>query len=76
MILGESYLTNIEDLAKAYGVLSPVAEWNGSKYIDAGSGKVLDNIFLIYQDTYIFDKPGYYMGATKVEVPDVYFTIK
>ena len=76
VILGESDLTNIEDLAKAYGVFSPGAEWNGSNYIDAGSGKVSDNIFLIYQDTYIFDKPGYYMGATKVEVPDVYFTIK
>ena len=76
VILGESELTSIDDLSKAYGVFSPGAEWNGSKYTDAESGEVLDNTVLIYQDTYIFGDPGYYMGSTKIEVPEEYHTIK
>ncbi len=36
----------------------------------------MDNVFLVYQDTYIFGDPGHYMGVTKVEVPDKYFTIE
>ena len=76
VILGESSLTDINDLARAYGVFSPGAEWNGSNYQDAKTGECLDNTFLIYQDTYIFGKPGYYMGSTKVEVPEHYFTIE
>ena len=35
-----------------------------------------DNIFLIYQDTYIMGDPGRYMGVTKIEVPKEYFTIR
>ena len=76
VILGESELTDINDLAKAYGVFSPGAEWNGSNYTDAGTGERYENTFLIYQDTYIFGDPGYYMGTTKVEVPEEYFTIQ
>jgi len=75
VILGKSELTSIDDLAGAYGVFSPGAEWNGSRYMDAGTGERLDNAILIYQDTYIFGDPGYYMGTTKVEVPERYFTI-
>ncbi len=76
VILGTSALTDINDLAKAYGVFSPGAEWNGSNYTDAGTGRKSDNVFLIYQDTYIFGEPGYYMGSTRVEVPEKYFTVK
>ena len=76
VILGESKLTDIGDLAKAYGVFSPDAEWNGSSYIDAESAERSDNIFLIYQDTYIMGDPGRYMGVTKIEVPEEYFTIR
>lgn len=76
VILGESSLTDIGDLSKAYGVFSPGAEWNGSTYIDAGTGSRLDNTVLIYQDTYIFGEPGFYMGSTKVTVPEEYFTIQ
>ena len=76
VILGESKLNDIGDLAKAYGVFSPGAEWNGSSYIDAESGISSDNIFLIYQDTYIMGDPGRYMGVTKIEVPKEYFTIR
>lgn len=76
VILGDSKLTDINDLAKAYGVFSPGAEWNGSNYTDAETGIRSDNIILIYQDTYIFGDPGHYIGSTKVEVPEKYFTIR
>ena len=76
VILGESELTSMDDIAKAYRVFSPDAEWNGSHYTDAETGDKTDNTFLIYQDTYILGNPGYYMGATKVEVPEEYFTIQ
>ncbi|MBR4719309.1 MAG: DUF3798 domain-containing protein, partial [Lachnospiraceae bacterium] len=76
VILGESRLTDINDLSKAYGIFSPKAEWNGSGYIDASTGEKLDNVFLVYQDTYIMSDPGYYVGATKVKVPEEYFTIQ
>lgn len=75
VILGESSLDSIEDLSKAYGVFSPGADWNGSKYTDADTGDRSDNTFLVYQDTYIFGDPGRYMGITGIEVPDEYFTI-
>lgn len=76
VISGESTLTDINDLSKAYGVFSPGAEWNGSKYTDVATGSRSDNTILIYQDTYIFDDPGYYMGTTKIQVPEKYFTIE
>ncbi len=76
VLMGESKLTDINDLTKAYGVFSPGAEWNGSAYTDAQTGERSDTTILIYQDTYIFGDPGHYMGATKVKVPEQYFTIK
>ena len=75
VLLGESELTSISDLTKAYSVFSPKAEWNGSVYVDAMTGEKTDNILLVYQDTYIMGDPGHYMGTTKVEVPEKYFTI-
>ena len=76
VILGESTLNSIEDLASAYEVFSEGAEWNGSGYTDAATGDRSDNIFLIYQDTYIFGDPGRYMGTTQIVVPEEYFTIE
>ncbi|MCR4787446.1 MAG: DUF3798 domain-containing protein [Lachnospiraceae bacterium] len=76
VIEGVSDLNSIDDLAKAYKVFSPGVDWNGSGYADAETGDRSDNIFLIYQDTYIFGDPGYYLGTTKIEVPEEYFTIQ
>ncbi len=76
VIMGNSELNNINDLAKAYGVFSPGAEWNGSGYTDTKNGEKSEKTFLIYQDTYIMGDPGHYMGSTKVEVPEKYFTIE
>ena len=76
VILGESELTDIDAISKAYGVFSPGAEWNGANYTNVDTGVKADNTILIYQDTYIMGDPGYYMGATKVEVPEKYYTVK
>ena len=76
VIQGESELCDIDDIAKAYQVFSPKAEWNGSNYTNADTGVKMDNVFLVYQDTYIMGNPGHYMGAAQVEVPEKYFTLK
>ncbi len=76
VINGESEVDEIDDIAAAYGVYSPGAEWNGSSYTNAETGVKSDNVFLIYQDTYIMGDPGHYMGSTEVEVPEKYFTTK
>ena len=76
VILGTSELNDIDAISAAYGVFSPGAEWNGSNYTNVDTGVKADNIFLIYQDTYIMGDPGYYMESTKVEVPEKYFTVK
>ena len=76
VLKGESELDDIDDIAKAYQVFSPKAEWNGSNYTNVETGVKLDNVFLVYQDTYIMGDPGHFMGSTKIEVPEKYFTIK
>ncbi len=76
VILGESRLTDVNDLSRAYGVFSPGSKWNGAWYTDAETGAERDNTLLIYQDTYIFGSPGYYVGTTEVEVPGKYFTVR
>lgn len=72
---GESELDDIDDIAKAYQVFSPKAEWNGSNYTNVETGVKLDNVFLVYQDTYIMGDPGHFMGNATVEIPEKYFTI-
>ena len=76
VILGDGELGDINDLAKAFGVFSPKAQWSGSLYTDAETGEKTDNVFLVFQDTYIMGDPGRYMGTTQVEVPEKYFTIQ
>ncbi len=76
VIKGESELTDIDALAAAYQVFSPKAAWNGSNYTDATTGVKSENTFLVYQDTYIMGNPGHFVGATEVEIPEKYFTLK
>ena len=76
VIEGKSELDDIDAISEAYGVFSPGAEWNGSNYTNVETGVKSDNTFLIYQDTYIMGAPGHFMEATKVEVPEKYFTVK
>ena len=76
VLSGESELDEIDDIADAFAVFSPGANWNGSSYTNAETGVKSENIFLVYQDTYIMGNPGHYMGATDIEVPEKYFTVK
>ena len=76
VINGESELCDIDDIAKAYQVFSPKAEWNGSNYTNVETGVKADNVFLVYQDTYIMGNPGHFMGNAQLEVPEKYFTVK
>ena len=76
VLTGESELCDIDDISKAFQEYSPKAEWNGSGYTDATTGVKSENVFLVYQDTYIMGNPGKYMGSTQIEVPEKYFTVK
>ena len=75
VINGESELCDIDDIAKAYHEFSPKAAWNGASYTNATTGAKSENVFLIYQDTYIMGDPGHFMGNATVEIPEKYFTI-
>jgi len=76
VINGEAEIDDIDAIAEAYKINSPKASWNGSYYTDADTGVKLDNYILVYQDTYIMGDPGRFMGATELEVPEKYFTLK
>ena len=72
---GKSELKDMDDVAAALQVYSPKAAWNGASYTNATTGAKSENVFLIYQDTYIMGDPGYFMGNATVEIPEKYFTI-
>ena len=74
VIKGESELTKLSDIMKAYGKYTGSAKWNGAFYNDVTTGVVARNHVLIYQDTYMMGKG--YMGAADVVVPEKYFSIK
>lgn len=75
VIRGESKLTEMKDLQKAYDKYTPGAHWNGAFYTNANTGAKLRNVMLVYQDTYIMGGKGY-MGNAEITVPEKYFTIK
>ena len=68
-------LCDIDAISDAYAEVSNVS-WNGANYTDATTGVKTENLFLIYQDTYIMGDPGQYMGTTEVEIPEKYYTVK
>ena len=72
---GKSELKDMDDVAAARQVYSPKAAWNGASYTNATTGAKSENVFLIYQDTYIMGDPGHFMGNATVEIPEKYFTI-
>ena len=72
---GKSELKDMDDVAAALQVYSPKAAWNGASYTNATTGVKSDNVFLIYQDTYIMGDPGHFMGNADVEIPEKYFTV-
>ena len=72
---GKSELKDMDDVAAALQVYSHKAAWNGASYTNATTGAKSENVFLIYQDTYIMGDPGHFMGNATVEIPEKYFTI-
>lgn len=72
---GKSELKDMDDVAAALQVYSPKAAWNGASYTNATTGAKSENVFLIYQDTYIMGDPGHFMGNATVEIPEKYFTV-
>ncbi len=72
---GKSELKDMDDVAAALQVYSPKAAWNGASYTNATTGAKSENVFLIYQYTYIMGDPGHFMGNATVEIPEKYFTI-
>ena len=72
---GKSELKDMDDVAAALQVYSPKAAWNGASYPNATTGAKSENVFLIYQDTYIMGDPGHFMGNGDVEIPEKYFTV-
>lgn len=72
---GKSELKDMDDVAAALQVYSPKAAWNGASYTNATTGAKSENVFLIYQDTYIMGDPGHFMGNADVEIPEKYFAI-
>ena len=72
---GKSELKDMDDVAAALQVYSPKAAWNGASDTNATTGAKSENVFLIYQDTYIMGDPGHFMGNATVEIPEKYFTI-
>ena len=67
-------LGDFKVLMDCYAKYTPGAAWNGSYYVDMGTGVKKKNHVLVYQDTYVFGKG--YLGMTKVKVPEKYFKIK
>lgn len=61
-------------MVAAYEKFTPGPTWNGSYYIDLGTGIERKNFIMVYQDTYVFGRG--YLGLTELKVPEKYLTIK
>ncbi|MDR1164407.1 MAG: DUF3798 domain-containing protein [Deltaproteobacteria bacterium] len=72
VVLGEIAKDDLAALLGLYHEYSNGISWNGSIFKDA-STRQYDNVFLIYQDTYIFGKG--YLDLTSLEVPPKYWAV-
>lgn len=71
---GTAQKGSMADLYAALGEFTPGAKWNGSGYIDAGTGVRSKNHSLVYMDTYIMGEG--YLPTTSLEVPEKYYNIR
>ncbi|MDR1487324.1 MAG: DUF3798 domain-containing protein [Deltaproteobacteria bacterium] len=69
---GQKDKSDTKALLECYEQTAPGVKWNGSYYIDQNN-KEYSNIFLIYQDTYIFGLG--YVETTKVDIPEKYKSV-
>ena len=74
VVNGDSELCEMDDISDAFHEVSNV-DWNGANYTDATTGVKTENLFLVYQDTYIMGDPGHFMGTPDVEIPEKYYTV-
>jgi hypothetical protein len=70
---GRTKVSDINTLLECLDIVSPGASWNGSYLTDLVTGKPLRNVFLIYQDVYIFGQG--YIETTKIDIPIKYYSI-
>jgi hypothetical protein len=70
---GKAEKRDLKALLRCYESVDPKIKWNGGLFSDV-SLKQLDNVYLIYQDTYIFGLG--FLGMTDVEVPLRYKTLR
>ena len=76
VVKGDAELCELDDIADAYGEVSGV-DWSGANYTDATTGVKTENLFLVYQDTYIMGREGdKFMHTPDVEIPEKYYTVK
>ena len=76
VINGDSELTELDDISDAFGEVSGV-DWSGANYTDATTGVKTENLYLVYQDTYIMGREGdKFMHTPDVEIPEAYYTVK
>jgi hypothetical protein len=64
---GRIKLTSLRDVSDALGKYTPGARWEGSPYIDLGTGVRSRNQFLYYMDTYVFGRG--LLGTTQLKIP-------
>ena len=74
VITGKSVIDNLDDILLAFQDFAPGAKWKGSRYTDGGVE--YQNVFQLYEDTYIMGNPGRYMNTTDVEIPEKYLSIR
>ncbi|MDR1297446.1 MAG: DUF3798 domain-containing protein [Deltaproteobacteria bacterium] len=65
--------TNTEKLLSIYDSLTPGVKWNGNFLVDTNLN-LLENVFLIYQDTYIFGRG--YLGTGSMRILPKYLTAR
>ena len=76
VINGDSELTELDDISDAFAEISGV-DWSGANYTDATTGVKTENLYLVYQDTYIMGREGdKFMHTPDVEIPEKYYTVK
>ncbi|MDR0648273.1 MAG: DUF3798 domain-containing protein [Synergistaceae bacterium] len=73
IVEGNAAIDDTDKLLECYGKFSPGSKWNGNYYVDA-SGVTMDNLYLVYQDTYILGKG--YLGVADIQVPEKYLSIQ
>lgn len=73
VIENDGDITDFDGLLAALDKFTPGSKWNGSNYVSA-NGVERENMYLLYQDTYVFGKG--YLKMTDVKIPEKYFKIK